>query len=115
MPSASIEATSELCWGVYIVYTVISLSFLSCVRHVWCGAVRQGESPDSKCGEFIFLIACLIPQIETKQIEQLSDFLASETILNLNLILGHILNPQIESSVVRKSWNNSNKRIITQL
>ena len=71
----------------------------------------------SKCGEFIFLIACPIPQIETKQIEQLSDFLASETIFNQNLIPGHILNPQSEppASVVRKSWNNSNKRIITQL
>ena len=72
----------------------------------------------SKCGEFIFLIACPIPQIETKQIEQLSDFLASETIFNQNLIQGHILNPQNEPAtvcVVRKSWNNSNKRIITQL
>ena len=99
MPSASIEATSELCWGVYIVYTVFSLSFLSCVHHVWCGAVRQGESPDSKCGEFIFLIACLIPQIETEQIDQLSRlFPTRENIRGFKNIwgfklwrLGHIL------------------------
>ena len=59
------------------------------------GSVRW-KPAQSKCGEFISLIACPIPQIETKQIEQLSDFLASETIFNQNLISGHILNPQIE-------------------
>ena len=52
--------------------------------------MRRWKPASSKCGEFIFLIACPIPQIETKQIEQLSDFLASETIFNQNLIPGHI-------------------------